>query len=62
MLDTIVTAVAIIIPTGTIIAAAAAMRQRFLDHEELDNHRFEEVKDVLLEIKADIKELLKEGK
>ena len=56
----ITTAVAVVIPAGTVIAAIASVRQRFLDHVDRDDERFDEVTDMLKEIRSDIKSLLKD--
>lgn len=57
----ITTLVAIVIPTGGIIAAISSVRQQFLDHKEHDDEQFTVINDMLTEIRKDIKELLKNG-
>ena len=56
----VATIVAIVVPTAGAFISWGMLRQRLISHEQRDDDRFDFVKQLLSEVRADVKKLLGE--
>lgn len=58
----VATTVAIIVPSSAVAVAWGALRQRLISHEALDNERFDSLKELVTEVRDDVKTIVNPGR